>query len=428
MTHRQGLYLILAVALLLRVGFGLTQSADLTQASDERHWDALGKAYLALGVLLPDTGMYRPPLYGLFLAGIYRMFGHAPAIVRIAQAVIGAITCWLIFLIGCKMGRGNARVGLVGAALFAIYPLFVFFPAVLMAETLLVFLTTVSFVGYLRFSQQSTHLRAMAFGGAVGLSALCKTSLIAVALARALGMDMALSPAPRPKSRARRGSSSAAVIAVIAPWTARNDALSGEIVPISANLGINLLVGAHPQGRGYYDNRINYLAQYHTLADTSHAAVADRKVVGIVLGWIAHNPLHYLRLSIDKLFYFWCPWVPGESPVRTVVAALSCGPVLLLGLAGAYCQRRTVAGMGIVSLVICMSALHMVFFAHTRFRLPIDAILCAPAALGLGQPNGKTTCVLKPSTRATRPCVGPVCALQIALIAASLFHLGNPPR
>ena len=325
MTHRQGLYLILAVALLLRVGFGLTQS-DLTQASDERHWDAMGKAYLALGVLHPDTGMYRPPLYGLFLAGIYRMFGHAPAIVRIAQAVIGAITCWLIFLIGCKMGRGNARVGLVGAALFAIYPLFVFFPAVLMTETLLVFLTTVSFVGYLRFSQQSTHLRAMAFGGAVGLSALCKPVLLPWLLPCALGMGMALSPAPRPKA-ARVAVIIGAVIAVIAPWTARNDALSGEIVPISANLGINLLGGAHPQGRGYYDNRINYLAQYHTLADTSHAAVADRKVVGIVLGWIAHNPLHYLRLSIDKLFYFWCPWVPGESPVRTVVAALSCGPV-----------------------------------------------------------------------------------------------------
>ena len=387
MTHRQGLYLILPVALLLRVGFGLTQS-DLTQASDERHWDALGKAYLALGVLHPDTGMYRPPLYGLFLAGIYQMFGHAPAIVRIAQAVIGAITCWLIFLIGCKMGRGNARVGLVGAALFAIYPLFVFFPAVLMAETLLVFLTTVSFVGYLRFSQQSTHLRAMAFGGAVGLSALCKPVLLPWLLP-VLSVWAWHSHLPRVQKAARVAVVIGAVIAVIAPWTARNDALSGEIVPISANLGINLLVGAHPQGRGYYDNRIDYLAQYHTLADTSHAVAADRKVAGIVLGWIADNPLHYLRLCIDKLFYFWCPWVPGESPVRTVVAALSCGPVLLLGLAGAYCQRRTVAGMGIVLLVICMSALHMVFFAHTRFRLPIDAILCAPAAWVLVNRMGK---------------------------------------
>ena len=154
---------------------------------------------------------------------------------------------------------------------------------------------------------------------------------------------------------------------------------------ISANLGVNLLVGAHPQGRGYYDNQIDYLAQYRALAATGHPATADRKVAGIVLGWIAHNPLHYLRLCIDKLFYFWCPWAPGESPVRTVVAALSCGPVLLLGLAGAYCQRRTVAGMGIVLLVICMSALHMVFFAHTRFRLPVDAVLCASAAWVLVQ-------------------------------------------
>lgn len=383
MSHRQGLYLILAFALLLRVGVGLTQS-DLIHASDERHWDGLGKAYLALGVLHPDTGMYRPPLYGLFLAGIYRMFGHAPAIVRIAQAILGAITCWLIYHIGCKMGHGNARVGLVAAGLFAIYPLFAFFPAVLMAETLLVFLTTASFACYLRFSQQSTPMRAMAFGAAVGLSALCKPVLLPwlLPVLAAWAWRAHLS---RTQRAARIAVIIGSAIAVIAPWTARNYALSGEIVPISANLGINLLVGAHPESRGYYDNQIDYLAPYRALADTSHAAVADRKVAGIALGWIADDPLRYLRSSIDKLFYFWCPWVPGESPLRNVVAALSCGPVLFLGLAGAYCQRRTAEGMGIVSLALCMSALHMVFFAHTRFRLPIDAILCASAAWVLVQ-------------------------------------------
>lgn len=383
MTHRQGLSLILTATLVFRVGFGLTQS-DLTQASDERHWDGLGKAYLALGVLHPDTGMYRPPLYGLFLAGIYGMFGHAPAIARIAQAILGTLTCWIIYLIGCKMGRGDARVGLMAAGLFAIYPLFAFFPAVLMAETLLVFSTTASFACYLRFSQQSTPMRAMAFGAAVGVSALCKPVLLPwlLPVLAAWAWRAHLS---RTQRAARIAVIIGSVIAVIAPWTVRNYALSGEIVPISANLGINLLVGAHPQGRGYYDNQIDYLARYRALADTSHAAVADRKVAGIVLGWIADDPLPYLRSSIDKLFHFWCPWVPGESPLRNAVAALSCGPVLVLGLVGAYCQRRTPEGMGIVLLAICMSALHMVFFAHTRFRLPIDAILCAPAAWVLVQ-------------------------------------------
>ena len=75
MNHRRYLWSLLTLALLLRVGFGLTQS-DLTNASDEVHWDRLGQGYVALGVLHPDTGMYRPPLYGLFLAGMYHTFGH----------------------------------------------------------------------------------------------------------------------------------------------------------------------------------------------------------------------------------------------------------------------------------------------------------------------------------------------------------------
>ena len=175
MSHRQCLWSLLTFALLLRVGFGLTQS-DLTNASDEVHWDRLGQAYVALGILHPDTGMYRPPLYGLFLAGMYRTFGHNLLLVRIVQAIMGTITCYLIYVLGCKMGE--VVVGLIAAGLFAIYPLFVFFSGVLMAETLLILLTTISFVSCIQFWQKSTVTMAMVFGGIVGLSALCKPVLL----------------------------------------------------------------------------------------------------------------------------------------------------------------------------------------------------------------------------------------------------------
>ena len=162
MSHHQCLWGLLAFALLLRVGFGLTQF-DLTNASDEVHWDRLGQAYVALGILHPDTGMYRPPLYGLFLAGMYRTFGHNLVLVRIVQAIMGTITCYLIYVLGSKMGE--VVIGLFAAGLFAIYPLFVFFNGVLMAETLLILLTTMSFVCCIQFWQKSTVTMAMALAG-----------------------------------------------------------------------------------------------------------------------------------------------------------------------------------------------------------------------------------------------------------------------
>ncbi len=376
MRHRQYLWGLLVFALLLRAGFALTQT-NLTNASDERHWDGLAKAFVALGVLHPDTGMYRPPLYGLFLAGMYEMFGPVPVLVRIVQAVMSTLTCYLIYILGRKMG--NIWVGLTAAGLFAIYPLFVFFSAVLMAETLLVFLTTASFVCCVQFWHKSTCTRAMALGGIVGLSALCKPVLLPW-LPVVLFFWWRKSPLNRVQKASRAAVVAVVLGSVMLPWTARNYALSGTFVPVSTNLGINLLVGAHPEGRGIYDNNIDYLRLYHALADTSHAAVADRRVAGIVLGWMTARPLHYLSLGMNKLLYFWCPWVLGESLLYNLAAALFCVPVLLLGLVGTFERRHTPEGLGLVLLVICMSILHVVFFPHTRFRLPVDALLCAPAA------------------------------------------------
>ena len=376
MSHRQSLWGLLAFALLLRVCFGLMQS-NLTNASDEVHWDRLGQAYVALGVLHPDTGMYRPPLYGLFLASLYHTFGHSPALVQIVQAVLGTITCYLIYILGCRMG--NIQVGLVAAGIFAIYPLFVFFCGVLMAETLLVLLTTMSFLCCMHFWQKSTHTMAVIFGGIVGLSALCKPVLLPW-LPLILFFWWRKSRLTPVEKASRVLTVASALCLIILPWTARNHKISGEFVPISTNLGINLLVGAHPEGRGVYDNHIDYLALYHTLADTSQGAAADRRVAGIVLGWIIAEPLHYLSLSVFKLLYFWCPWVPGEPPLYNAIAALSCTPLLFLGFVGTFMQRHRPEGLALILLIISMSILHMVFFAHTRFRLPIDAILCAPAA------------------------------------------------
>ena len=376
MNHRQCLWSLLTFALLLRVGFGLTQS-DLTNASDEVHWDRLGQAYVALGILHPETGMYRPPLYGLFLAGMYHTFGRNLILVRIVQAIMGTITCYLIYVLGCKMGE--VVVGLVAAGLFAIYPLFIFFSGVLMAETLLILLTTMSFVSCVQFWQKSTFTMAMVFGGIVGLSALCKPILLPwlPPLLFFWWRKLRLTPVQKlPLVLTVIG----ALCLIILPWTARNHIISGEFVPISTNLGINLLVGAHPEGRGIYDNHIDYPALYHTLADTSQGTAADRRVAGIVLGWIIAQPLHYLSLSIDKLLYFWCPWVPGEPLLYNAIAVLSCTPLLILGLIGAFSQRHRPEGLALILLIICMSLLHMVFFSHVRFRLPIDAVLCAPSA------------------------------------------------
>ena len=129
-----------------------------------------------------------------------------------------------------------------------------------MAETLLIFLTTISFLCYIQFWEKNTFTMAMIFGGIVGLSALCKPVLLPW-LPLVLIFWWQKSRLTPVQKASRVLTVVGALCLIILPWTARNHIVSGEFVPISTNLGINLLVGAHPEGRAR-------LRQPHRLSGT----------------------------------------------------------------------------------------------------------------------------------------------------------------
>lgn len=375
-NSRHLLYAILAFALIARLGFGLTRT-DLTDSADEALWDGLGRSFAHLGIFHPDTGVYRPPLYGLMLAGIYSMVGHAIDAVRLLQAVIDTATCALLYMLGRRLGR--AQVGLLAAGMGATYPLFIFFTGIVMAETLLVFLTTASIFLFLRFWDDPTYQRAASFGAAIGLSALCKPVLLPYLPLVLIWWWRSTDWTPVKKAT-RAAAVIGATSLMILPWTLRNHAISGHYVLISANTGINFLIGAMPESKGMYNAHIDYLQVYRDLSGSLDFAANDRKVIAMVLGWIAADPIQFAGLCLRKMFCFWSPVAPGESIFRNVVALGTSGPLLFLGIVGAVRLRQRPEGSAICLLMIAMSILHILFFAHTRFRLPIDAALCLSAA------------------------------------------------
>ena len=109
----RGRRLIVAAAIagfLLRLGFGLLYWVDKPMTHDEREYLALAASLSAgRGFVYDDRSepgttprFGRAPAYPLFLAAIGaggREYGSAPARVKIAQAVLGALTVWLIGVI-----------------------------------------------------------------------------------------------------------------------------------------------------------------------------------------------------------------------------------------------------------------------------------------------------------------------------------------
>ena len=75
---------------------------------------------------------------------------------------------------------------------------------------------------------------------------------------------------------------------------------------ISTNLGITMSIGAGPETSGGY-NHVGPNVPCETNAPASK--VSDSELTKCVLKWYLQNPADTLRLSANKSFFFWSPWV-----------------------------------------------------------------------------------------------------------------------
>jgi 4-amino-4-deoxy-L-arabinose transferase-like glycosyltransferase len=179
MTHRKFLLAaILAVALLLRLAYGLAQDplTPYLHGAGDSWWylaygyglatgvdfgyiplpglpgtglpaaAALNTGWMALpgnaGLMQPVAlaGMPTAPLYLLFIGGMRAFFPPQTAIIiiRILQAVMGTATCYFAYKLA-DAAAGDARAGLLAAAALAISPVFIIESAQILTETAYVF-------------------------------------------------------------------------------------------------------------------------------------------------------------------------------------------------------------------------------------------------------------------------------------------------
>lgn len=89
--------------------------------------------------LSPEFSLFPPPVYPLFLRGIYGIFGQqAYTAVFAVQGVLGAISVLLVYRIAER--AGGRAAGLVAAAVAAFYPNLVAYGLTTLTETLSVFI------------------------------------------------------------------------------------------------------------------------------------------------------------------------------------------------------------------------------------------------------------------------------------------------
>ncbi len=119
---------------------------------------------------VPETE--RVPIYSLFLAAIFSLFGHSHVVVAIVQGGVDAATCILIALLGGELGR---RTGLTAGWLAAVWPNMIIHSAVILTDSLFLFFFSLMLLCVVRFLRGGGLAAAAWSGFFCGLALMTRT-------------------------------------------------------------------------------------------------------------------------------------------------------------------------------------------------------------------------------------------------------------
>jgi hypothetical protein len=239
---------IAVAAFAIRVVFIVVVDPSVPRLSDANAYHLLanqladGKGYIRpfdlrlLGLHHP-TAEY-PPLFPAVLGVASAMGAKSVEAQRVFSAVLGTGTVVLVGVLGRRLA--GRRVGVVAAAIAAVYPMLFQSDAALMSETLFVLLVTAALVVSYAVLDGPSLVRGAFLGALLGLATLTRTegAILAVALAIVLVSSRALGAVRRRLTLA--GIVLVVTVAVCVPWTIRNATTFHAFVPVSNNAGTAL--------------------------------------------------------------------------------------------------------------------------------------------------------------------------------------------
>ncbi len=272
------------LALLLLVGLAL-RYAYIVQIESPPFSDMADYETMALN-LLDGEGLvmntphlvykaYRPPLYPLFIAGAYKVFGSHAMNVRVIQVFLSTLTLLFVFLMTRELVSGTPNsekavsrerlsigIGLLAAGLLAFDESSIFFCGQLLSETLFIFLLVALAYFVLLGSRKPGLAIATLIGVVGGLLILTRPIAGPLFLFCVYWFFMRSRKFHKPPPSDWKEFSifdspySPPIVMIVYAgvivmcWGVRNQAVLGEFVPVSTNGGVNFYLGHH-EGFGY---------------------------------------------------------------------------------------------------------------------------------------------------------------------------------
>ena len=360
----------------------------ITPAVDARAYDVIAQNIVAgngyreeiENNILQDHAITRVgPLYEYFLAGIYKVFGHNYGVVWFFQALLHALSAWLIYLVALLIFAEKdhkRKIALWAAGIFAFYPDLIEISAMLLTETLYLFLVCLFFYVFFRYVSwlDNWHL-ALALGLISGLAVLARPPVLFLMpvitfffLIKKKWLPLALFLTT--------------LFLVFVPWTYRNYQVYGEIMPFGAAGNYNFWIGNWHGGDGEQSPQPFHIAftATHDIKEINGESIRQFKL------FLQEHPVEFLKLTalrVNKYFSIarpmgWWFYQTGIGQLLFVLASAAASVFLFVfGLAGAMKAWRLKEEKLNYLLVFTVFTPLIIFatVVETRYRFQIYPLL-----------------------------------------------------
>lgn len=379
LTTHQWLAILLVSGFLFTFGYAL--HFKIVPQVDARTYDSIatniasGAGYLVDASKSPATDAAIGsvgPIYELFLAFFFWVFGHNLPVVWFVQSLLHIATAFIIFLIARRLfSEDGDKIGLISSGIYIFCIDLIQMPAMIMSETLHLFLLSLTTYAFVRFYESPSYRNTVFFGIVCSLAAMTRPTALLVIAAVVLCAML------------RHQYKQAALIIVctvvlFAPWAIRNYYTYNEFIFTTAAGGYDIWLGNNlgANGGAHPTPEINSYLETHGHIKTSAKGIAEAKSFAI------HHPFQVIKLLIWKTTAYWSIARPyafwfylSDIPQKIVLVLSVLWSLILfvLGLAGAWIlwQSKRPILRWIVAIAVLMPIAVIPIIVQTRYRLPV---------------------------------------------------------
>jgi 4-amino-4-deoxy-L-arabinose transferase-like glycosyltransferase len=401
------LWLILAVALLLRVGFlyqfqhehpkqAVSVIPFLFESGNIAHSLAVGAGFSSPFRVNTGPTAWMPPIYPLLLAGVFRIFGPYTLASFIAATLlnIGFVTFACVPIFYAAKRIGGLRIAATAAWLWAIFPNAILIPVESMWDASLAALLVATILwGTLALADSSRTRDWCAYGLLWGITLMTNATLVALFPLLLAWLAYRAYKQQRPWL-AKLALSLGIAVLCCSPWTIRNYKIFHAFVPLRSGLGLQLWLGNNDSTQDIFRAErhpiydANERAKYIELGEVAYMHEKQLQA----LQYMQSHPAREAHLIWRRIISFWSGGTPTPLNDFLNVDSTWFRFVLLFNLAAALgalygivvlIRLRRPAWFPAAVFPLVFPWAYYLSLVLPRYRLPIDPVVLLLTAVAL---------------------------------------------